>query len=66
VAAAVIALLLLGLATAIATAQEGVVTAMQASSRHVRRWGGVVLIVVGAWLLATAVFADFFAEVFPV
>jgi len=31
-----------------------------------KRWGGRILLVVGAWLIALAVFAGFFARVFPV
>jgi hypothetical protein len=32
----------------------------------VKRWGGWVLAGVGGWFIALAVFADFFADVFPV
>jgi len=32
----------------------------------VKRWGGHVLITLGLWFIALAVFADFFAELFPV
>jgi hypothetical protein len=54
------------LALAMATAQERVVSPLEASAPAVKRWGGRILMLVGAWLIALAVFADFFAGVFPV
>ena len=32
----------------------------------VKRWGGWILVAVGVWFLVLAVFADFFADIFPV
>ncbi|MGH8945480.1 MAG: hypothetical protein ACRDVL_04965 [Acidimicrobiia bacterium] len=32
----------------------------------IKRWGGWILLAVGVWLVALAVFADFFAGLFPV
>ena len=39
---------------------------MQATGQQVKRWSGVVLVLVGLWVLALALFADEFAELFPV
>lgn len=65
-AAGVITLLALALAAAIAAAQERLVGAMQAGVTQVKQWGGIILIVVGVWFLILAIWADFFAQVFPV
>ena len=54
------------LAVLVATAQQATVEAVQAGAPAVKRWGGRILLVVGAWLIALAVFAGFFARVFPV
>ena len=62
----VIVLLLLGLAAAVAAAQERIVKTLQASVTQVKRWGGVVLVGIGLWTLALAIWADEFARVFPV
>jgi hypothetical protein len=66
VAALAIVALMFSLALSLATAQERVVTAMQAGAPSVKRWGGRILVVVGAWFIVLAVFASFFARVFPV
>ncbi len=62
----VIVLLLFGLAAAVASAQERVVTTLQASVTQVKRWGGWVLIGIGLWTLALAIWANEFARIFPV
>jgi hypothetical protein len=66
VAAGVITLLALALAAAIAAAQERLVGAMRAGVTQVKQWGGVILIGVGVWFLILAIWADFFAQIFPV
>lgn len=58
--------LLFGLALALAAAQERTVQAMRQGAPAVKRWGGRILVVVGIWLVALAVFAGFFADLFPV
>jgi len=58
--------LMFALAVVIATAQQRTVEAVQAGAPAMKRWGGRILLVVGAWLIALAVFAGFFARVFPV
>ena len=54
------------LSLALATAQERTVEAMREGAPAVKRWGGRILIAVGAWFIALAVFAGFFARIFPV
>lgn len=53
-------------AFAVAGAQESTLERIKAQAPTVKRWGGRVLIVLGVWFLALAVFAIFFAELFPV
>lgn len=62
----VIVLLLFGLAAAVATAQERVVSTLQAGVLQIKRWGGVILIAVGLWTLVSAIWAEEFARLFPV
>lgn len=66
VAGLMIVLLMFGLALAIGLAQEGFVTKLRAQAPWVKRWGGVVLIVLGIWTLVIGIWADFFAQLFPV
>ena len=54
------------LALAIALAQERTVKSIQARTPAVKRWGGRILVLVGAWFVALGVFAGFFADLFPV
>ncbi|MGH2694851.1 MAG: hypothetical protein ACRDJJ_08555 [Actinomycetota bacterium] len=65
-AAATLVVLMLVLVSAIGTAQERVVSRLRASPAFVKRWGGWILVLVGGWFLALAMWADFFAQVFPV
>ncbi|MDP8978121.1 MAG: hypothetical protein M3N17_06025 [Actinomycetota bacterium] len=46
--------------------QEATVARIQAGAPAVKKWGGAVLVAVGAWFVSLAAFADFFAGVFPV
>jgi cytochrome c biogenesis protein CcdA len=66
VAAAVLVVLLFALALAVAAAQERTVQVMKEGAPAVKRWGGRILVAVGIWLVALAVFAGFFADLFPV
>lgn len=54
------------LSLALATTQERTVEAMREGAPAVKRWGGRILMAVGVWFIALAVFAGFFARVFPV
>lgn len=53
-------------ALAVSQAQDTTVAALQATAPTVKRWGGIVLLGVGVWFVLLAVFADFFAGIFPV
>lgn len=66
VAAATLVVLMFVLVSAIGSAQEKLVALLRTSPRLVKRWGGWVLVVVGAWFIALSIWADFFADVFPV
>jgi cytochrome c biogenesis protein CcdA len=55
-----------GAAITVAVAQEGVADRLRAAAPSMKRWGGVVLVVVGLWFVALGVFADTFGQVFPV
>ncbi len=59
-------LLLLGLGLAIGTAQEGLVDKLRAETTQVKRWGGVILLIVGAWTIALGVLSEFLADNYPV
>lgn len=58
--------LLFALSFAIATARERTVEGLRAAGPAMKRWGGRVLVLVGVWFVVLAVFADFFAGIFPV
>jgi len=54
------------LALLIGAAQERLVDAMKAGTRQIKQWSGVVMFLVGAWLIVLAIWAELFARVFPV
>lgn len=54
------------LAVVIGTAQDEFTSRLRAEAPRIKRWGGVVLMVVGLWLVAIGVWANFFATLFPV
>ena len=58
--------LLFALAALLATAQQQATTALAHSGPTVKRWGGRILLLVGAWFLILAVFAKTFAGLYPV
>ncbi len=61
-----IVLLMFGLALAIGLAQEGLVAKLRSEAPQVKRWGGVVLLIVGAWTITIGIWAEFFSQFFPV
>jgi len=67
-ATAGVAIVLLASASAltVALAQERLARQLEAAGPSVKRWGGWVLVAVGAWFVALGVFADLFARVFSV
>jgi cytochrome c biogenesis protein CcdA len=58
--------LMFGLALLIGLAQTRTIALLKAGTQQIKRWSGAVLVVVGAWLIALALWADFFARFFPV
>ncbi len=50
----------------VASAEERTVERIKAQAPTVKRWGGWLLLAVGAWFLVLAIFADFFENIFPV
>lgn len=54
------------LALAVALAQESLVARLRANTERVKIWGGRILILVGLWLIALAIWADFFVQFLPV
>lgn len=65
-AAVVMVLLMFGLALLIATAQEQLVGVLRANVTQVKRWGGIILILIGSWLITLGIWANVFAQIFPV
>lgn len=59
-------ILMFTLALATARAQEGLVKGMVAGAPTVKRWGGRILLIVGAWFIVVAIFADAFSPLFDV
>lgn len=66
VASIVLVGLVFGAAFGVAGAQDETIARIKAQTPRVKKWGGWILMAVGAWFLVLAVFADFFAEIFPV
>lgn len=66
VAAVMMVILMFVLALVIGSAQTRRVDAMKAGAPTVKRWGGRILLALGAWFIALGVFAPFFVDVFPV
>jgi hypothetical protein len=66
VAAVVLVGLIFTSAFAVAGAQESVFERLKVQAPTVKRWGGRVLVVLGLWFIALALFADYFADLFPV
>jgi cytochrome c biogenesis protein CcdA len=62
----VLVALLFGLTAVIWTAQRETLRRMQARVGDVKRWAGYVLLAVGIWLIATAIFAQQLTSVFRV
>jgi protein-S-isoprenylcysteine O-methyltransferase Ste14 len=65
-AAVVIVALMFTAAFTVSRAQDATVARIRATAPAIKRWGGAVLVGVGLWFISLAVFADFFAEIFPV
>ncbi|MEX2550581.1 MAG: hypothetical protein WD638_10160, partial [Nitriliruptoraceae bacterium] len=66
VAAVVMTGLVFTAAFVVAGAHRVTVERVQAQAPTVKKWGGYLLILVGVWFLALAIFVDVFAVLFPV
>ena len=66
VAGLVLVVMFVGLSLVVGSAQEHTLKRIQARSTDVKRWGGWILVGIGTWFLILAIWADFFAGVFPV
>jgi hypothetical protein len=64
VAAAMIVILMFTASIGAAAAQASTLNRFTTSGPAVKRWGGRILIVVGAWFLVLALFADTVKKVF--
>jgi hypothetical protein len=65
-ASAVIIGLMFGLAVLVTTAREKTIRSLRIATSSAKRFGGILLVGVGLWFVALAVWADFFGELFPV
>jgi len=63
-AALMIVILMFTLALIVGAAQDRTVKALKANAPTVKAWGGRIMLFVGVWFIALAIFADFFADVF--
>lgn len=52
--------------TGVARAEQATLQRIEARAPQIKRWTGWVVAAVGVWFLVMAVFANFFADVFPV
>jgi cytochrome c biogenesis protein CcdA len=59
-------LLAFGAALSVALAKERETERIGTNAPAIKKWGGYILLIVGVWLVALGVFADFFARVFSV
>jgi len=66
VAALAIVVLSVAAAFVVSWAKQETVQRLQSGAPTVKRWGGMVLVVLGAWFIALGVFAHTFARLFPV
>lgn len=50
----------------VANAEQRTLERIKAQAPAVKRWAGWILVAVGVWFIVLAIFADFFARIFPV
>lgn len=65
-AALTLVVLTFSLALLVDRAREATIERLRASAPRIKRWGGVILVLVGAWILLLGLFAEEFATLFPV
>jgi hypothetical protein len=66
VAAVTIMVCVFAAATGVARAERSTLERIEARAPQVKRWTGWLVAAVDVWFLVLAVFADFFADLFPV
>lgn len=66
VAAATIMACVFAAAAGVAAAEQTTLQRIEARAPQVKRWTGVVVVGVGVWFLVLAIFAETFAQLFPV
>jgi uncharacterized membrane protein YecN with MAPEG domain len=66
VASGTILLLIAAAAVLTASGQKQYLTRLRSAGPSVKTWSAYILLVVGIWFVALAVFARFFTDVFPV
>ena len=66
VASVVLVGLVFAAAFVVSRAQDQTIERIRVQAPRVKTWGGWILVTVGIWFLTLAVFADFFADIFPV
>jgi cytochrome c biogenesis protein CcdA len=62
----VLVAMFVALSFVVGRAQERTLQRLRESATEVKRWGGWILVGVGTWFVILAIWADFFAEIFPV
>lgn len=65
-AALTLVVLTFALALLVDRTRVATIERLQASAPRIKRWGGVILALVGAWTLLLGLFAEEFATLFPV
>lgn len=66
VSGVVLAAMFVGLSFVVGSVQEKTLERIRAGARDVKKWGGWILIIVGSWFVVLAIWAEFFAKIFPV
>lgn len=54
------------LSSVIVLARERSVDVLDVNAIRIKKWGGWVLVMVGAWLIVLGIWAGWFAAIFPV
>ncbi len=54
------------LSVLVARAQQTTVERLQTTAPAIKKWGGAILVGIGAWFLVLGIFAEQFSGMFPV
>ena len=66
VAALTMALLMFTLAILVGAAQDRVIATLREGTGQMKRWSAFILVIVGAWLIVLAIWADILANLLSV